>query len=603
MSKKTYNPQEPVDPNWREHYRTLEEFYKDNYPEKYFALERFEHAINPLETKEEIETYDKARQELEIKRCALSFNYFCHKYVKITHPMKGLLPFVTYGYQRRVISDYEKHRFCIISKFRQGGLTTVTVLWALWRCLFKLDETIMIVSRTDREAVAAGEIAKRALEELPDWMHKPSNMLKDNDHQKIFQETGCKMFFYTPEAARGRSMTYLIIDEAAFIPNMDKFWTDIFPTVNTGGNVIVVSTVNGVGNWYEETYHAAQKGDNKFHVIDIDYMEHPEYDNEEWVKLIRAQLGEKGFQQEILRDFQGGGDSFIPPAILNDLDLATRETPPVRILFQEWANKLKRVSKNAEMEKGAFHIWRDPIEGREYIMGVDAAEGIGDSGDNSCFELIDTLTGDQVAEFYSNLIPTHIFAQICAQVGSMYNNALIIVENEKCGMTVLSKLQYDLAYDNLYFHNGDKAGVKTTKSTKPMFLETLQTRLLTKSINVRGRRFVDELKHFIYDKVTKTVKTTKGHHDDAIMAYCLALFARDTQTRNAPVGVGDIQELTERFKAQVYEDIKKELEKGKPEDWFKNEEDDYDPLEVKVDINATIRVNRPFADLLKEFGW
>lgn len=597
----TYKPQEAVDPDWKSTgYATLEEFYKDNYPDKYFSFDQFEYSIDPMETMEDIEKYDKKMQDRETRKCALSFNYFCHKYVKITHPKKGLLPFITYDYQRKAISDYEDNRFCIISKFRQGGLTTVTVLWAMWRCLFKLDETIMVVSRTDREAIASGEIVKRALEELPSWMQP--QMSKNNDHQKIFTDTGCKLFFYTPEAARGRSITYLIIDEAAFIPNMAKFWNDIFPTVNTGGNVIVVSTVNGVGNWYEETYHAAQRAENEFHIIDIDYTAHPEYDNVEWVRLIRSQLGEKGFQQEILRDFLGAGDSFIPPNIINDLDLHTREITPIRILFSDWANKLARVKNGAVLEEGALHIWKEPIPGREYIIGVDAAEGIGEEGDNSCFEIIDAATCEQVAEFYSNQVPNHIFAQIVAQVGTTYNNALIIVENEKCGMTVLSKLQFDLAYENLYFADGVKAGIKTTKSSKPMFLETLQTRLLTKSIAVRSPRVVHELKHFMFNKMTNKAETPKGYHDDAIIALCLALFARDTQIRNVPVGAGDIQELQERYKAQVFEDIKKELEKGKMEDWLRDS-DEEDTLDIDVDFNLKIKYKRPFNAILSEFGW
>ena len=43
-------------------------------------------------------------------------------------------------------------------------------------------------------------------------------MGKRTDHQKEFLETGSWINFYTPEAARGKSITYLIIDEAAFIP-------------------------------------------------------------------------------------------------------------------------------------------------------------------------------------------------------------------------------------------------------------------------------------------------------------------------------------------------------------------------------------------------
>jgi len=58
--------------------------------------------------------------------------------------------------------------------------------------MFKLDETIMVLSKSDREAIAAGEIVKRGLIELPSWMRP--DMDKNNDHQKLFNETGCKLF-------------------------------------------------------------------------------------------------------------------------------------------------------------------------------------------------------------------------------------------------------------------------------------------------------------------------------------------------------------------------------------------------------------------------
>jgi hypothetical protein len=604
------NPHDNVDTNWKEKYKTLVEYYNDNYPSKYYRFDKYEYNIDPLEEMDDIDAYDEARQHMEILKCANSFHYFCHKYVKITHPKKGLLPFITYKYQRRVIDEYEHHRFNIISKFRQGGLTTVTVLWAMWRCLFKLDETIMVVSKTDREAIASGEIVKRAMEELPVWM-KPA-MSKNNDHQKIFDETGCKLFFYSPDAARGRSITYLIIDEAAFIQNMDTFWNAILPTVATGGSVIVVSTVNGVGNWYHETYSAAERGENEFKIINLDYWEHPEYDNEEWVKLIRAQLGEKGWQQEIMRDFLGAGESFIPPNILNDLAEETRKIEPLRTLFPAWANKLSRVSKSLkDKDPGALFIWREPVQGREYIMGVDAAEGVGEDGDNSCFEIIDAVTCEQVAEFYSNSCPNHVFAEICASVGVMYHHALIIVENEKCGMTVLSKLQYDIGYENLFVApqgKGDKVGMKTTKSSRPMLLETLQARLLTRSMVVRSKRFVHELKHFIFRRDQKRPEATKGYHDDAIISMCLALYARETQQRQNPVGVAfENQYETETYKTQLYQEIKEEIARGKPgEYWMEDSDPVFDHLDIDQSDRSpsiTSRVKRSNDGLLREFGW
>lgn len=593
-----------INTNWKRKYSSLTEYYRKEYDPTYYDFDRFELGIDPMETFEQIEAYDAEKQAKEIYKCAISFPYFCHKYVKITHPTEGLLPFIPYKYQRHVIREYDQHRYNIISKFRQGGLTTVTVNWCLWRCLYKLDETILVLSKSDREAIAAGEIVKRAMEELPSWMRP--QMDKNNDHQKTFQDTGCKLFFYTPEAARGRSITYLILDEAAFIPSMDKFWKAIFPTLSGGGKCICISTVNGVGNWYEETYHAAEKKLNHFNIIDLDYWEHPDYNNEEWVTQTRAQLGEKGWMQEVMRDFLGAGDSYIPPHIINDLKQEVLKIDPIRFLFPEWNNREEareqKVINEEEWERGALQIWKEPIDGREYIIGVDPAEGQGDEADNSCFEVIDQNTCEQVAEFYSNNCPPHTFSQILAMVGTTYNTALIVVESQSSGLTVLNKLEHDFNYENI-FHTvqgkKESMGIKTTRSNRPMYLETIHTRLINLSLAIKSKRFVKELGTFVYNKQTKRAEAEKGYHDDAIMAMCLALYARDTIVRYVPAGYDGVEEMRESYKQKILDDIKSELSKDAPEGWFKSNDDDapedelFIPNEFKRSHNA----------ILKSFGW
>jgi phage FluMu gp28-like protein len=603
---------EDIDPDWKKKYKSLKEFYSNEYDKNYFTFSRYELEIDPMEKFEEVEAYDSLKQQKEMMKCALSFPYFCHKYVKIAHPKRGLLPFVLYNYQRRCVQEYENHRFNILSKFRQGGLTTVTVLWCMWRCMFKLDETIMVLSKSDREAIAAGEIVKRGLLELPSWMRP--DMDKNNDHQKLFNETGCKLFFYTPEAARGRSITYLVLDEAAFIPSMDKHWKAMFPTISTGGHCICISTVNGVGNWYYDIFQGAKKKENDFHVIELDYWEHPEYNDAAWVKGTRAQLGEKGWLQEVMRDFLGAGDSYIPTDIIVDLDLVTQQIEPLRMLFPNWNNldeaREQRVTNMDTWQRGAFHIWREPIDGRDYVMGIDCAAGLGEDNDNSVIQVIDAVTCEQVAEFYSNLCPPYNFAQVVAMVGGLYNNAQIIVEdNGGYGTSVLEKLQHEFAYENLFeasqgTNKNPKPGIKTTLSNRPKFLEMIQTRLVNKSMAVRSRRIVKELKGFIWNTQTKRAEATKGFHDDAIMAMCLALYARESRTRSNPVGVGEVEEkYTEAYKAEIYDEVKQELAKASPEDWM--DPDDMDLLSNVNGDNASILYGnkRQQDGLLKEFGW
>jgi hypothetical protein len=603
---------------WRKTHKSLKDFYisggikdlktgKLQYDPAYYTLDKYELEIDPCETPEEVESYDPKRQQQEIIKCCNSFPYFCHKYVKILHPMKGLIPFVLFDYQRKVIKDYENFRFNIISKFRQGGLTTVTLLWGLWRCMFQLDQQIMLLSKTDREATDIGMMIDRACENLPAWI-KPKKDGKWNDHLKQFTDTGSAVKFYSPEAARGKSVTFLIVDECAFIDDMDKHWKAMWPILSTGGSCTIVSTVNGLGNWYEQTYHDAKEGSNRFHVIDLDYWEHPDYNDEEWVKEQKAQLGDKGFLQEVLREFLGSGETYFPSRIITQLTELTRNNYPSRKLFPKWVNKIGRIAQleQEEHNKGAMWVWKEPVEGHEYIIGVDASEGQGENNDNCCFEVIDTSTLEQVAEFYSNIIVPHEFAQVLNEVGIYYNNALLAVENMGPGGAVLSNLQHTLFYENLYFDNlksaSAKPGIKIGQVNRSLYLESLQNRLLNQTMRINSARFVTELQTFEYNPVSKKAQAQKGKHDDAIMSMCMALHVRDSMMRDIPVGGEQPRETSSILKAQVYEEIKRELMEGKTENSLID--DDLDLLATDRDLIYPVYHERRHLDgLLKEFGW
>ncbi len=600
---------DPIPPNLVYPKESFEDFYfkfkstkemveDDEWKEvfsNYYELENYELDIKVGETTEDLNNFSADQQIEEIIKCAKSFFYWCHRYVKILHPKFGTIPFVLYKYQRKVIREYESKRFNMISKFRQGGLTTVTVLWALWKCIFQKDQQIFVLSKTDREALAAGEIAKRAMDNFPYWMFD-QNHSDITKHEKKFDDVGSKICFYTPEAARGKSATYIIIDEAAFIEKMDDHWKAMYPVIATGGHIEVISTVNGLGNWYEETYHEAEAGRNFFNIINLDYWEHPVYANPDWASSMKANLGEKGWRQEVLRDFLGSGETYVSSNVISTLDKFTKYNEPIRCAFEKWTNEQQR---KKDEEEGALWIWKEPLEGNDYIIGVDCAEGVGKEGDNSCFQIIDAISLEQVAEFYSNLVPPHIFAQIINQIGLYYNTATVVVENNTIGGAVLNCLTNDLAYESIYYEHkktiANKPGIKVSSSNRSVLLESMQHRLINGNIKINSHRLVDELKTFIYSAQKKRAEAVKGKHDDAIMAMCFALYVRDESVRGLPIG-SESEDIMKILKSNSHEEIKREIMDGGVENWKMPEdvtiENNFDTFEIK-------NKNK----ILKEFGW
>lgn len=585
---------------WKKKFKTLKDYYKAEYDPEFYQLDQFQLEIDPDETLDDINIYDQQRQEEEIYKCTKSFSYFCHKYIKILHPTKGLVPFVIFKYQKRVIDDYDKNRFNIISKFRQGGLTTVTLLYGLYKALFTLDFSMMLISKSDREAVEAGYIADRAVENLPVWL-APKKDGKWNDHLKQVTETGGSLRFYSPEAARGKSVAFICLDEAAFIDDLDKHWRAMYPVLATGGRCAIISTVNGTGNYYYELYMGAKEQRNKFHIIDIDYHEHPFYNsgkNPEWAEEQRAQLGEKGFLQEILRVFLGSGDTYIPGKELARLDEELKNIYPKRKLFAKYQNKTRNDDPDINDEnKGALWIWKEPAPGKEYYFGIDSSEGVG--ADNSCIQVIEVESKEQVAEFYSNVITPYEFAQVIYELAILYNNALLIIEEMSAGLSVINTLQNELYYDNFYYANPDsktpRVGIKTTVANRPLILTSFQTAILQKSIKLNSIRLLQEMKCFEYNGTTKKPEAQKGKHDDAIMALSMCLYVMGTLNKNQPAGFDGKKTTT----INILDDIKNEIRdniKSNIKLKFSRPNEDLEQKEL-------INLYRPKHSLLKEFGW
>ena len=75
--------------------------------------------------------YKLSKKEIlaEIVKCGKDPNFFINNYARISHPIKGLVPFKTYDFQTQLLNDFNDHRFNIILKGRQLGIYTITAAY------------------------------------------------------------------------------------------------------------------------------------------------------------------------------------------------------------------------------------------------------------------------------------------------------------------------------------------------------------------------------------------------------------------------------------------------------------------------------------------
>ena len=100
----------------------------------------------------------KNRQVKEIVMCGKDPVYFLNKYTKIQHPTRGLIPFETFDFQDTTLDDFRQHRFNIVLKSRQLGISTLTACYAVWLACFYKDKNVLVIAT--KLAVAQNFIKK-----------------------------------------------------------------------------------------------------------------------------------------------------------------------------------------------------------------------------------------------------------------------------------------------------------------------------------------------------------------------------------------------------------------------------------------------------------
>ena len=266
----------------------------------------------------------KQSQISEIVRCGKDPVYFMNKYLKIQHPLKGLIPFKTYEFQDDCVKEFNDYRFNIILKSRQLGLSTLVAAYAVWQSVFYKDKNVLIIAT--KLAVAQNFIrkVKTYIKSMPNWLLVP--VVTANNKQQVEFSNGSqiKAVPTSEDAGRSEALSLLIVDEAAFVRNFDELWMGLYPTLSTGGRAILLSTPNGVGGQYHEIYTKSLRKENEFNPIKLMWDVHPER-GEDWFNKETKNMSQKQVAQELLCDFASSGDTFLTNDILEKIRILTKK--------------------------------------------------------------------------------------------------------------------------------------------------------------------------------------------------------------------------------------------------------------------------------------
>jgi hypothetical protein len=249
----------------------------------------------------------------EYVKCASDPIYFLKKYCLIQHPIKGKIPFHLYDFQEKTVEEFVQHRFNVILKARQLGISTLTAGYSLWMMTFHQDKNILVIAT--KQEVAKNLVTKvRVMHaNLPSWLKQ--HCVEDNKLSLRYKNgSQIKAVSSGEDAGRSEALSLLILDEAAFIDRIDEIWASSQQTLATGGKAIVLSTPNGTGNFFHKTWSDAEIG-SEFHPIKLHWSLHPDRD-QIWRDRQTELLGEKMAAQECDCDFITSGHTVVDGPIL-----------------------------------------------------------------------------------------------------------------------------------------------------------------------------------------------------------------------------------------------------------------------------------------------
>ena len=477
------------------------------------------------DSKESLPLREMIKQEYA--KCLQSPVYFMNKYAQIQHPTMGTIPFSLYDFQEDTLTSFRDNNLNVVLKARQMGISTLVSGYALWLMTFFPDKSVLCIAINQETAKNIVTKVTHMYDYLPQWLRETATE-KNKLSMRFANGSSIRAASSSTDSSRSSSLSLLIVDECAFISNMSDIWTASQSTITTGGRAILLSTPNGLGNFFHQTWSDAELGNNNFNTISLHWTLHPDRD-EAWREEQNTLLGVQFAAQECDCDFISSGDSVIESSIL------------------QWYkdNKVKEPIEKRGLNKD-YWVWEYPDYGKDYVVSADVARG--DGTDKSAFHVFDIVNLRQVAEFQGE-VETKDFGNLLVAVSAEYNNALLVVENANVGWAVLQQI-LDRGYAHLYYTEKDYRyidelsqytnklnrqqknqvpGFTTSVRTRPLIVSKMESYIREKEVELYSERLIEELFTFIWNGHKS--EAMRGYNDDLVLSLCIALWVRDTAIR------------------------------------------------------------------------
>jgi hypothetical protein len=512
---------------------------------------------------------------------AINTKSYIEEFVKIRDKNSHIVPFILNAPQLRlydIISQQAKKRQpirIIILKARQMGFSTVTGGVILKNTATKQNVTSAIVAHKEDSASNLFNMYKLMYDNLPLEI-KPTKKAS-NAKELIFNNdnnTGLNSRIRCMTAGAqgiGRSFTinYLHISELAFWEgNPKETLLGLFQAVpNTPDSMIIIeSTANGFET-FKDMWDAAVNGESDFYPLFVGWNELEQYQMPYDGSILSPEEVELMNRYHLTREQIMWRRWCIKNNCGGDVDMFKQEYPITpqeaflatgRCVFNQEnienrLNNLPEPIRRGEFkytntgitlkdiqfvddERGSIRIWEEPRPNHKYVIGADTA---GEGSDYFYAHVLDNFDGKQVAVYRCPTDET-LFTHQMYCLGMLYNEALIAIETNFSTYPnkELERLRYPRIFvrqreDNFTHNITESFGFRTTMQTRPIIISMITDVIRECPEMINDRILLNECLTFVRNDRGRA-EAMEGKHDDAVISYGIALYARGQQVMVLP---------------------------------------------------------------------
>jgi hypothetical protein len=435
--------------------------------------------------------------------------------------------------QREFSRHHRQHS--IVLKARQMGISTYIAARFFIQAITRPGTLAVQVAHNQEAAEQIFRIVHRFYQHLtPRWRAGALRTSRRNIRQLVFPKLDSEYRVETagdPNCGRGLTIQLLHCSEIASWPgDAEETMASLRAAVAVDGETVLESTPKGAGGvFYNAWQHAEEMGVQKHFYpwwMEASY------------RVAGAKAGRLSPEEAELQRLYGLSDEQI--AFRRKIGKSFRTLAPQE--YAESAESCFLASGDCIFDvamldarggqcvdaaevgpNSSLQVWFPPQPGKHYVIGVDPAGG-GAKGDYCAAQVIERESALQCAELCGHLPPREL-AQEVARLARRYNHALVAVERNNHGHSVLMALENEPEPVRL-FRNAGGPGWDTNQRTRPAMVYRFVEMMHREPHLFQSRRLLKECRTFVR-RENGTPGAAQGTHDDCIIAMTIALAVRE----------------------------------------------------------------------------